>query len=172
MHSKNLYDLTPETDGKFDVVIFPGVLYHLRYPFWALKVIRDVMQPDGYLITETAIWDTQRHLALLFCPVGDDSPYEATSPTIFNEKGLRDSLSSLGFETSAVEYLHSGRPLSGFRKLVMARLRTFATFGKLPAIRPTRCVFVSKFTGFDKQSFVNRYWEGTHDFHTRQGGGD
>lgn len=171
MQSKNLYDLRPEIDGIFDVVIFPGVLYHLRYPFWALKVIRDVMKPGGYLITETAIFDAQPHHALLFCPVGDDSPYEATSPTIFNEKGLRDTLTSLGFDTGVVEYLHSSRPLSGFRKRAMARLRTFVTFGKLPAIRATRCVFVSKFKGFDTESFVNKYWEGTHDFHTRHGGG-
>ncbi len=30
MHQFNLYDLTPETFGKFGIVIFPGVLYHLR----------------------------------------------------------------------------------------------------------------------------------------------
>ena len=34
MRQLNLYDLKPDTFGLFDVVIFPGVLYHLRYPFW------------------------------------------------------------------------------------------------------------------------------------------
>jgi tRNA (mo5U34)-methyltransferase len=38
MHQMNLYDLTPERFGTFDVVIFPGVLYHLRYPFWGLRL--------------------------------------------------------------------------------------------------------------------------------------
>src|SRR5262245_46932230 len=33
----NLYDLTSERFGRFDVISFPGVLYHLRYPFWGLK---------------------------------------------------------------------------------------------------------------------------------------
>jgi 2-polyprenyl-3-methyl-5-hydroxy-6-metoxy-1,4-benzoquinol methylase len=171
MDQKNLYDVTPSSYGKFDVVIFPGVLYHLRYPFWGLKAIRDIMNPNGYLLTETAIFESQPHQALLFCPVGAESPYEATSPTIFNEKGLRDSLTSLGFETTSVAYARSGRALSGFRRRAGIRLRTVFSLGKLPPIKPTRAVFVSRFTGFDADSFVNKYFEGTHDFHTRHGGG-
>lgn len=33
MYELNLLDLKPETFGMFDVILFPGVLYHLRYPF-------------------------------------------------------------------------------------------------------------------------------------------
>jgi 2-polyprenyl-3-methyl-5-hydroxy-6-metoxy-1,4-benzoquinol methylase len=171
MEQRNLYDVTPSTFGKFDVVIFPGVLYHLRYPFWGLKAIRDIMAPDGHLITETAIFESQPHHALLFCPTGEESPYEATSPTIFNEKGLRDSLTSLGFETTSVAYARSSRPLSGFRRRAGIRLRTSLSLGKVPPIKPTRAVFLSRFSGFDADSFVNKYFEGTHDFHTRHGGG-
>jgi 2-polyprenyl-3-methyl-5-hydroxy-6-metoxy-1,4-benzoquinol methylase len=171
MEQRNLYDVTPSTYGKFDVVIFPGVLYHLRYPFWGLRAIRDVINVGGHLITETAIFESQLHHALLFCPIGEESPYEATSPTIFNEKGLRDSLTSLGFETQSVAYARSGKPLSAFRRRAGIRLRTFISLGKLPAIKPTRAVFVSRFSGFDADSFVNKYFEGTHDFHTRHGGG-
>src|SRR5262245_32260291 len=36
MHEMNLYDLTPDHFGKFDVIVFAGVLYHLRYPNWGL----------------------------------------------------------------------------------------------------------------------------------------
>src|SRR4051794_40238685 len=32
MASLNLYDLRPSVHGKFDFVVFAGVLYHLRYP--------------------------------------------------------------------------------------------------------------------------------------------
>lgn len=42
MRALNLMDLSPSLFGKFDLVIFAGVLYHLRYPFYALKLIRDV----------------------------------------------------------------------------------------------------------------------------------
>src|SRR5262249_36199841 len=55
MQELNLYDLTPATFGLFDVVICPGVLYHLRYPFWGLKLVRDVISENGYLVLETAI---------------------------------------------------------------------------------------------------------------------
>src|SRR4051812_19563523 len=39
MHRLNLYDLGARLNdlGTFDVIIFAGVLYHLRYPFWGLK---------------------------------------------------------------------------------------------------------------------------------------
>lgn len=171
MVGMNLYDLKPGTFGQFDVVVFPGVLYHLRFPFWGLKAIRDVMKPGGHLIIETAIFESQPHHALLYCPIGDDSPYEGTSPTIFNEKGLRDSLISMGFETMSVDYLRSGRPFSRLRRRIASGVRTCLAFGNLPAIRTTRGVFVCQFTGFDKSSFVNKYWEGTHDFHTKHGGG-
>lgn len=42
MYELNLFDLKPETFGTFDLIILCGVLYHLRYLFWALKVLRDV----------------------------------------------------------------------------------------------------------------------------------
>jgi SAM-dependent methyltransferase len=97
IQSMDLFDLRPETFGRFDVVIFPGVLYHLRYPFWALKLIRDVMADDGVMVLETAILaDDNRH-ALLYCPTGGESPYEPTSVTFFNRKGLHDTLASMQF---------------------------------------------------------------------------
>src|SRR5207249_4521134 len=93
----DLFDLRPETFGRFDVVIFPGVLYHLRYPFWALKLIRDVLADDGVMVLETAVLaDDNRH-ALLYCPTGGESPYEPTSVTFFNRKGLHDTLESMQF---------------------------------------------------------------------------
>ena len=171
MECMNMYDLKADTFGTFDVVIFPGVLYHLRFPFWGLRAIRDVMKPGGYLVIETAVFDSQPKQALLFCPIGEESPYEETSPTIFNEKGLRDSLMSMGFRTLSVEFLRSTRPLSKLRRRIVSGVRTCLSFGNLPPIRPMRCVFVAQFTSFDRDSLVNRYFEGTHDYHTRHGAG-
>ena len=173
MEKMNLYDLKPESFGLFDVVIFPGVLYHLRYPFWGLKAIRDVLKPGGYLITETAIYDGQPNNALLFCPIGNESPYESTSPTIFNEKGLRDTLTSLGFTTTSIEYCRLGRfpRVLQLARRLEAGVKTCLSLGSLPPIkRVTRCVFQSQFNGFDKNSSLTQYWESTHDFHTRHGG--
>ena len=33
----DMYDLTPERIGKFDIVLFMGVLYHLKHPLLALE---------------------------------------------------------------------------------------------------------------------------------------
>ena len=174
MEQLNLYDLAPEKFGTFDVVIFPGVLYHLRYPFWGLKAIRDVMKPGGHLVVETGIYDGQEKNAILFCPTGSESPYEASSPAIFNVKGLRDTLASLGFSTLEVEFCRGGRhpELGRMAQRMKTLARTVLGFGELPPLRPEvfRCVFVARFDGIDRSSFLSRYWEGTHDFHTEHGG--
>jgi SAM-dependent methyltransferase len=110
MLEKNLYDLKAQELGLFEVILFPGVLYHLRFPFWGLKVLRDMMKPHGELLIETAIWLGDPNNAMLFCPINEDSPYEWTSTTFFNERGLVDSLTSLGFDTLHVELLTDAPP--------------------------------------------------------------
>jgi 2-polyprenyl-3-methyl-5-hydroxy-6-metoxy-1,4-benzoquinol methylase len=105
LHEINLLELTPDTFGKFDVVLFFCVLYHLRYPFWALKLIKDVLHGNGQLLIETAVLRDTNLYALLYCPTGAESPYENTSCTFFNEKGLRDTLSSIGIRVDSVEYV-------------------------------------------------------------------
>lgn len=51
----NVYDLTPETYGLFDIVLFLGVIYHLRNPLLALDKIRKLMKPGGLLFVESAL---------------------------------------------------------------------------------------------------------------------
>ena len=149
IRSFNLFDLRSDTFGLFDVVIFPGVLYHLRYPFWALKLIHDVTAEGGTLVVETAVLaDDNRH-ALLFCPTGEESPYEPTSVTFFNRKGLHETLSSMGFAIQASECLLN---LPG------------GADGRIPD-KPQidRCTTVCrKAAGGD---MVNVYWDGTPDAH-------
>lgn len=106
MHELNLYDLTPERFGLFDVVLFAGVLYHLRYPFWALKIIRDMVVEDGLVVIETGILVDKNQRSILFCPTGNESPYEPTSCTFFNIKGLVDTLFSLGLVVEKIQLLN------------------------------------------------------------------
>ena len=51
----SVYDLSPETHGTFDVVIFFGVLYHLRHPILALDRIHSVCR--DYALVESAVLD-------------------------------------------------------------------------------------------------------------------
>jgi len=52
---RNVYDLTPERDGPYDLVMFLGVIYHLRNPFLALDRIRTVMPEGGVLMVVSAV---------------------------------------------------------------------------------------------------------------------
>src|SRR5438067_5295547 len=52
-----VYDLNPERLGYFDVVLFCGVLYHLRYPLLGIDNIRRVC--TGEVFVETLVADVQ-----------------------------------------------------------------------------------------------------------------
>ena len=51
----NVYDLTPNTLGTFDLVMFFGVLYHLRHPLLALQRIQSVC--TGTLLMQSSTCD-------------------------------------------------------------------------------------------------------------------
>ncbi len=51
----NVYNLDPEKHGTFDLVLFLGVLYHLRNPMLALDRIRSITGCDGLLFVETQL---------------------------------------------------------------------------------------------------------------------
>jgi tRNA (mo5U34)-methyltransferase len=57
----NVYDLDAAKHGRFDLVLFLGVLYHLRNPMLAFDRIRAVLEPGGTLFVETQI-STRRTL--------------------------------------------------------------------------------------------------------------
>ncbi|MFN8122520.1 MAG: methyltransferase domain-containing protein [Thermoleophilia bacterium] len=50
---RNVYELTPEHLGTFDVILFLGVLYHLRHPLLALDVLHRLANPGAALFVET-----------------------------------------------------------------------------------------------------------------------
>ena len=175
MHEMNILDLRPQTYGTFDIVIFAGVLYHLRYPFYGLKIIRDVLKDGGVLVLETAILADENRLALMYCPVGSENPYDRTCPTFFNLKGLTDTLLSLGFQSHEVE-LQGGAVLrvttNGGATVVPPHPfalsepvgRTSKTLAEVVAI--DRVAFVAKATGALRNPKLDRYWESTHNLHT------
>jgi SAM-dependent methyltransferase len=175
MHELNLLDLRPQTFGTFDVVILAGVLYHLRYPFYGLKIIRDVLKDGGVLVLETAIFQDENRLALLYCPVGSENPYDRTCPTLFNVKGLTDTLLSLGFRTKEVN-LQGGSvlPVTINGDATAVPPHPSVMFGSIgDASRSSggaktidRVVLVATTIAALRNPKLDRYWEGTHDLHT------
>lgn len=55
--TENVYSLSPERYGRFDLVLFLGVIYHLRHPLLALDRIHDVSAPGATLVVETHMID-------------------------------------------------------------------------------------------------------------------
>ena len=55
--TENVYSLEPERYGRFDLVLFLGVIYHLRHPLLALDRIHDVCAESGLLLIETHMID-------------------------------------------------------------------------------------------------------------------
>jgi SAM-dependent methyltransferase len=97
MRQVNLYDFVTSPDDRFDLVVFAGVLYHLRFPFFGLKRIADALKDDGTLIIETGLLLSHHKLPFIFSPAPKDSPYDPTSVTFFNHKALVSGLESMGF---------------------------------------------------------------------------
>jgi len=73
----NVYNVTPETYGSFDVVLFLGVLYHLRKPLAGLDAIRSVMKPGGRLFVGTMMIDEYFQL-----PDGSVTNLDAVNPLL------------------------------------------------------------------------------------------
>jgi tRNA (mo5U34)-methyltransferase len=53
----NVYNLDPGRHGRFDLVLFLGVLYHLRKPLAALDALRGVVSDGGVLFLATLLID-------------------------------------------------------------------------------------------------------------------
>jgi tRNA (mo5U34)-methyltransferase len=73
----NVYNLSPEAYGQFDVVLFLGVLYHLRSPLAALDAIRSVMKDGARLFVGTMMIDEY-----VLLPDGGVTTLEALSPQL------------------------------------------------------------------------------------------
>jgi SAM-dependent methyltransferase len=165
----NVYDLLPETYGKFDLVIFAGVLYHLRYPVWALKLVRDVMNEGGHLVLETAMFVDDNRLPLMYCPIGSESPYEPTSCTFFNTKGMIATLYSLGLQVDKIDYLENAH----LRKEVQqpAKSKNEADFGASnQGVVLDRATFTCRKNSKIIDPEVTKYWDGLHHIHTKDNG--
>lgn len=170
MHEQNLFDLTPDAFGTFDVIVCAGVLYHLRYPVHALRLIRGLLEQGGMLLLETAILSAWERYPLLYCPTADESPYEPTSVTFFNDHGMRSTLSSLGYEVMGSDHLY-GRRLSSTKGVTVRHYLIAAALG-VQRVAPglvhrilgrfaiDRSVFVCRSGALD--SSLAAYWDATH----------
>jgi SAM-dependent methyltransferase len=182
MYEMNLYDITPDRFGRFDVIVFPGVLYHLRYPFWGLKQLLSCLSDNGILLIESGMLvepGLDGH-ELLYCPV-ENSPYEPTSCTFFNAKALTTTLRAFQcrlFHSKMLSEVENRRTapryegLSGFfrkyrKSLKSAARKKFRMLGNGETLSVDRQLFLfEKSTDQGVSPWVKPYWDATHKIHT------
>lgn len=123
----NVLEFRAQDHGKFDLVIFGGLLYHLRYPFSALRNIRDLLVDGGSLILETGIIEDFNVNSLLYCPSPKDSPQKSrggNACSFFNQRALVETLEYFGMRIRSQVVLAS--PLRRFvKKLYRKRLTAY-----------------------------------------------
>ncbi len=88
-------DLAPEKIGTFDVVLFFGVLYHMRHPLLALEKVSSVTK--SHLILETKVDLLSLSAPAMAFYVGDELNHDPTNWWAPNISGLCDMLRAVGF---------------------------------------------------------------------------
>ncbi len=99
----DVYDLAPENVGMFDVVLFLGVLYHLKHPMLALEKIAAVT--TGMLIMETEWLRTPfARRALLEYLEADSFNSDPTNFCSPNTRWIKAVLRDCGFKKIEILY--------------------------------------------------------------------
>lgn len=163
MRRENLYWLSVPEGEWYDFVLFAGVLYHLREPFLGLRKIAHAMKPGGVLLLETGMIVSHDGHAMLHCPAPKDSPYEPTSVTFFNHKGLCGALAAAGFEDIQCSALLIGDTLyRSHEEFLSSSNGSWATSTDIITGRGTyTCRRSAK-----QDEALERYWFGTHNLNS------
>ncbi len=122
----NVYNLAPEKYGAFDVVLFMGVLYHLRKPLAALDAIRSVMKegaqlfvgtmmideyfllPDGGVTTLDAVNPLLKNVPLWQAYPGDSLGHDFTNCFAPNRRALEVALEEAQFRVDGFRIVNMG----------------------------------------------------------------
>jgi 2-polyprenyl-3-methyl-5-hydroxy-6-metoxy-1,4-benzoquinol methylase len=167
---ENCLFLGPEYGEKLDLIVFSGVLYHLRYPMYGIQRMAEMLRPNGILILETAYLDAFNEFPILLCPIGDESPYEATSVTFFNRKGLRDTLKSLGFSIIQIadEFTYQREKMTDYDLLPFPGGTSTQTIGRLIWVcQKSNPKIENWMTAFPSVEVTRRYWNARHHSYHR-----
>jgi tRNA (mo5U34)-methyltransferase len=96
----DVLQLSPETVGTFDLVLFLGVLYHMRHPLLALEHVFSVTKDHLILETHVDLMWCDRP-AMVFYP-GDECSEEPTNWWGPNPLAVEAMLRDVGFKTVEV----------------------------------------------------------------------
>lgn len=131
----DVMDLSPERVGEFDLVLFLGVLYHLRHPLLALERVATVTRDQ--LILETHVDLTWlRRPAMAFYP-GQELAWDPTNWWGPNPAAVIGMLHAVGFKR--VELISPNSPVYRAARTVR-RTAGYLNFLARHRGRPPECV--------------------------------
>ncbi len=130
----DLLDVSPATTGTFDLVLFLGVLYHLRDPLPALERVASVTGRQLILETHVDLLHCRRP-AVVFYP-GTELNNDPTNWIGPNPAAVTAMLKTVGFREVRLVHLHS--PL---RRLAWALHRRLKGDPFLATLQQGRAVF-------------------------------
>lgn len=103
----DVLELSPERVGIFDVVLFLGVLYHMKHPLLALERVASVTRE--LLVIETVVDMLSHKRPAIAFYVGDEVARDATNWCGPNPAAIEGMLKTVGFKR--VEIVSGVRPL-------------------------------------------------------------
>ena len=118
----DVYDISREELGVFDIVLFLGVLYHLKYPLLALEKISTICKDT--LILESAYWKSVSQKPLIRYAEGDSFNQDPTNWHIPNIPALESMLRDVGFKKVDVLYTTS-MTLKSFVRGIVKKISPF-----------------------------------------------
>lgn len=135
----SVYDISPENTGKFDIVLFLGVLYHLRYPLLALEKISEITKK--LLIVETEVDFIREKVPLMtFYPGCKGIRTKETNWWSPNPPAVEFMLKDVGFEK--VDLISKESELRRVIRFAYHRIRNKHAF--FENIRRNRMIFHAK----------------------------
>lgn len=148
MYCRNLYGITPNDFGMFDVTMMFGLVYHLRYPFSGLRAAVNITNPGGVILIEGGMFrGAPKELPMLYCPFKEGNPYEPGSISYFNDKGLIAAMDSFGCTCERSDSLPGSEVNPGHANEISRGFFVFRRTHEMP-------------------EYLAHYWEGTHREHS------
>jgi tRNA (mo5U34)-methyltransferase len=115
----DVHDLSPSDVGTFDLVLYAGVLYHMRHPLLALEKIRSITAGQLVLETHQLIPAMHEHVPMIRLFPGDEHAGGGGFPGGFPTKAWAlGALDVAGFARSEVIYSTNSRWLKKLTALV------------------------------------------------------
>ncbi len=118
--------MDPGALGRFDVVLFLGVLYHLEDPLTALRRVRDLAHPDGVCVIETEATEIPGSGSRAICEFfpGAELNGDASNWWVPNRAALLGLCQAAGFRSA--EALPPLQPAGFARKVARVARRVAA----------------------------------------------